>query len=54
VRQLPEQYSSCGRQIATLERCVLPDGTHRRGVEVTFRESAEGAIRCTGCAEEDG
>ena len=43
VRQLPEQWASCGRQIATLERCVLPDGTEKRGVEVTFRESAEGA-----------
>ena len=54
MRQLPEQCSSCGRQIATLESCVLPDGPQMRGVEVTFRESAEGAIRCPDCAEEDG
>jgi hypothetical protein len=32
-----------------LERCVLPDGTEKRGVEVSFRESAEGAIRCQEC-----
>ena len=50
VRQLPEQSSSCGRQIATLETCVLPDGTEKRGAEVTFRESAEGGVRCVECA----
>ena len=38
-------------QIATLETCVLPDGTEKRGVEVTFRKSAEGGIRCKGCAD---
>jgi hypothetical protein len=54
VRQLPEQCSSCGRQIATLETCVLPDGTEKRGVEVTFRESTEGGIRCVECAKEEG
>jgi hypothetical protein len=54
VRQLPEQCASCGRQIATLETCVLPDGTQKCGSEVTFRESAEGGIRCAGCAKEDG
>jgi len=52
VRQLPEQCASCERQIATLETCVLPGGTQRRGSEVTFRESAEGGIRCTGCASQ--
>ena len=50
VRQLPEQCVSCGRQIPTLERCVLPDGTEKRGTEVSFRESAEGGIRCLECA----
>jgi DNA-directed RNA polymerase subunit RPC12/RpoP len=50
VRQLPEQCASCGRQIATLETCVLPDGTEKRGVEVTFKESADGGIRCLECA----
>jgi hypothetical protein len=50
VRQLPEQCESCKKQIATLETCVLPDGTEKRGVEVTFRESAEG-VRCKGCAD---
>ena len=54
VRQLPEQCASCGRQIATLESCVLPDGTEKRGAEVTFRESAEGGILCAVCAEEGG
>jgi hypothetical protein len=54
VRQLPEQCSSCGRQIATLEACVLPDGTEKRGAEVNLRESAEGGIRCTECAKEEG
>ena len=42
MRQLPEQCESCKRQIATLETCVLPDGTEKRSAEVTFRESAEG------------
>jgi DNA-directed RNA polymerase subunit RPC12/RpoP len=50
VRQLPEQCAACGRQIATLETCVLPDDSQKRGAEVTFRESAEGGIRCTECA----
>jgi hypothetical protein len=50
VRQLPEQCASCGRQIATLETCVLPDGAEKRGAEVTFCESAEGDIRCLACA----
>jgi hypothetical protein len=54
VRQLPEQCASSGRQIATLETCVLPDGTQKRGAEVSFRESAGGGIRCAGCAKEDG
>lgn len=50
VRQFPEQCASCRRQITTLEVCVLPDGTQKRGANVTFRESAEGGIRCTECA----
>jgi hypothetical protein len=54
MRQLPEQCTSCGQQIATLERCFLPDGTEKRGAEVTFRESAEGGILCLGCAKEEG
>ncbi len=51
MRQLPEQCESCKRQISTLETCVLPDGTEKRGAEVTFRESAEGGIRCFECAD---
>jgi hypothetical protein len=50
MRQLPEQCESCKKQISTLETCVLPDGTEKRGAEVTFKESAEGDIRCVGCA----
>jgi len=53
MRQLPEQCESCKKQIATLETCVLPDGTRKRGVEVTFRESAEASIRCVGCGGGD-
>ena len=49
MRQLPEQCESCKSQIATLETCVVPDGTEKRGAEVTFRESAEGGIRCVKC-----
>ena len=49
MRQLPEQCESCKKQISTLETCVLPDGTEKRGAEVTFRESAEG-VRCRECA----
>ncbi len=51
MRQLPEQCDYCKKQIATLEACVLPDGTEKRGAEVTFRESAEGGIWCKGCAD---
>ncbi len=51
MRQLPEQYETCKKQIATLETCVLPDGTEKRGAEVAFRENAEGGIRCKGCAD---
>ena len=52
MRQLPEQCESCKKQISTLETCVLPDGTEKRGgAEVTFRESAEGGISCKGCAD---
>jgi hypothetical protein len=51
MRQLPERCSSRRRQIATLETCVLPDGTEKRGVEVTFRESVEDGVRCQECAE---
>jgi hypothetical protein len=51
MRQLPEQCESCKKQIATLGTCVLLDGTEKRGAEVTFRESAEGAIWCNGCAD---
>lgn len=52
MRQLPERCESCKKQIATLETCVLPDGTEKRGGEVTFKESAGGGIRCVGCADE--
>ena len=51
MRQLPEQCDYCKKQIATLETCILPDGTEKRGAEVTFRESAESGIRCKGCAD---
>lgn len=54
MRQLPERCGSCKRQIATLETCVLPDGTEKVGTEVTFQESAEGGIRCKGCTEANG
>jgi len=59
MRQLPEQCESCKKQISTLETCVLPDGTEKRGTEkrgdeVTFRENAEGGIRCMGCAKDGG
>jgi hypothetical protein len=50
VRQLPEQCDSCKEQIATLETCFLPDGTKKRGAEVTFKESVERGIRCLECA----
>ena len=53
MRLLPERCESCKKQIATLEMCVLSDDTRKRGVEVTFRESAEGGIRCEGCAGGD-
>ena len=53
MRQLPEQCESCKKQIATLETCVLPDGTEKRCAEVTFKEGAEGGIRCVGCAGAD-
>jgi hypothetical protein len=46
MRQRPEQCESCKKQISTLETCVLP--------EVTFKESAEGGIRCRECAGGDG
>jgi hypothetical protein len=51
MRQLPEQCESCKKQISTLEICALPDGTEKRGAEVTFGESAEGGIRCKRCAD---
>ena len=51
MRQLAEQYETCKKQIATLETCVLPDGTEKRGAEVAFRGSAEGGVRCKGCAD---
>jgi hypothetical protein len=50
MRQLHERGESCKNQIATLETCVLPDGTEKRDAEVTFRESAQGGIRCVECA----
>ena len=31
--------------LATLRTCVLPDGTEKRGAEVTFWESAHGGAR---------
>jgi hypothetical protein len=54
MRQLPEQCEGCKKQIATLETCVLPNGTEKRGGEVTFKESAEGGIRCEECAIGNG
>jgi hypothetical protein len=51
MRQLPESCAECKKQISTLETCVLPGGTEKRGVEVTLRESAEGGIRCFECAD---
>ena len=51
MRQLAERCESCKKQIAALETCVLPDGTEKRGAEVTFGESAEGGIRCLGRAD---
>ena len=51
MRQLPEYCEACKKQISTLETCVMPDGTEKRGAEVTFRESAEGGIRCVECAK---
>lgn len=51
VRQPPEYCDDCGREIRTLEMCVLTDGTEKRCAEVTFRESAEGGIRRRECAE---
>jgi hypothetical protein len=51
MRQLPEYCESCKKQIVTLEICVLPDGTEKRGAEGTFRESAEGGIWCKWCAD---
>ena len=50
MRQLPKQCERCKKQKATLETCVLPDGTEKRGTEVTFRGSAEGGIWYKGCA----
>ncbi len=50
MRQLPERCESCKKQISTLETCVLPDGTEKRGADLTFGESAEGGIRCRECA----
>ena len=50
MRQLPEQCASCGRQIATLERCILPDGREKRRAEVTFGESVESGILFLECA----
>jgi hypothetical protein len=52
MRQLPEQCESCKRQIATLEACVLTDGTEKRDAEVTFKDSVEGGIRCRECADD--
>jgi hypothetical protein len=53
VRQLPEQCETFKRQVATLEICVLPDGTEKRGAEVTFKESI-GDVRYRECARTDG
>ena len=50
MRRLPERCGSCNKQIATPETRILPDGTEKRGAEVTFRESAEGGISCLACA----
>lgn len=52
MRQLPEKCENWKKQIATLETCMLPNGTRKRGAEVTFRESVEGGIRCVECAED--
>ena len=51
MRQLPEYCEACKKQISTLETCVLPDGTVKRGAEVTFKESVEG-VWCRECADE--
>jgi hypothetical protein len=51
MRQLPEQCESCKRQISTLETCVLPDGTEKRGAMAAFKKSAKGGIKCVGCAD---
>lgn len=52
MRQLSEQCQSCKKQISTLETCVLPDCTEKRGVEITLGESVERGIRCRVCAED--
>jgi hypothetical protein len=52
VRQLPEQCETFKRQVATLEICVLPDGTEKRGAGVTLKESIEG-VRYRECARTD-
>jgi hypothetical protein len=51
MRQLPERFESCKKQVPTLETCVLPDDTEKRGAAVTFRESV-GGVRCLECADE--
>jgi hypothetical protein len=53
VRQLPEYCEERGREIRTLERCVvIATGAEKRAGEVTFRESVEG-VRCLSCAPEE-
>lgn len=52
MRQLPEYCESCKKQISTLETCVLPEGTEKRGAEITLKESVQGA-RCWECARAD-
>ena len=56
MRYLPEVCEECGREIRTLERCVvLASGEEKRAGEVTFGESASEGVRCMECApgEED-
>lgn len=53
VRQLPEICRSCGREIRTLERCVvLSTREEKRVGDVTFRESVTEGVCCLECASE--
>jgi hypothetical protein len=39
---MPERGETRYMVLTNLQTCVLPDGTEKRGAEVTFRESAKG------------